>query len=279
MIRATLILAFLGGVAVSSAQAPVSQLRFEVASVKPNTAVDAGGSISGPTPGRYTITNVPLRFIILDAYQLRDHQLIDAPDWTFSSAYDISAKYPEGSSPTPQEIRVMMQSLLTDRFGLKIRRERRELPSYDLVFARNDKALGPQLTRSDVDCEKWLADKKPQLGAGGPSPVMPAGLRPACMLLATRTYMSGGTRTIAQLAVALQSMARRPVIDRTGLMGTFNIDLRWDGAETGAKPETVSVDATSIFTAVQEQLGLKLEPGRSPFDVVVIESVERPTPN
>jgi uncharacterized protein (TIGR03435 family) len=277
MIRAALIFAFLGSVAVVSAQTPAPA--FEVASVKPNTAVNAGGSISGPTPGRHTITNVPLRFIILDAYQLRDHQLIDAPDWTFSSAYDISAKLPEGSSPTPEEIRVMMQTLLADRFGLKIRRERRELPSYDLVLARTDKVLGLQLTRSDIDCEKWLADKKPQIGAGGPSPVMPTGLRPACMMLATRTYISGGTRTIAQLAVTLQSMARRPVIDRTGLTGTFNIDLRWDGAETGAKPETVSADAASIFTAVQEQLGLKLEPSRSPFDVVVIESVERPRPD
>ena len=99
------------------------------------------------------------------------------------------------------------------------------------------------------------------------------------MLLATRTYLSGGTRTIEQLAVALQSMVGRPVVDRTGLVGTFNIDLRWDGAEAGAKPETISVDATSIFTAVQEQLGLKLEPSRSPFDVVVIDSVERPTPD
>jgi hypothetical protein len=141
-------------------------------------AVNAGGAISGPTPGRFTITNVPLRFIILDAFALRDHQLIDAPEWTSSAAYDITAKYPEGSKPTQQEIRAMMQALLADRFGLKVRRE---LPSYDLVLSRRDGALGPQLTRSDVDCEQWLAGKRPQLGAGGPSPVMPTGLRPACV--------------------------------------------------------------------------------------------------
>ena len=82
-----------------------------------------------------------------------------------------------------------------------------------------------------------------------------------------------------KLTVTLQSMVGRPVLDRTGLTGTFDIDLRWDGAETGAKPESVAADATSIFTAVQEQLGLKLEPGRSAFDVVVIESVQRPTPD
>src|SRR5688572_13858254 len=176
---------------------------------------------------------------------------------------------PRAPLPPEQDIRPMMQTLLAERFGLKVRRERRELPSYDLVLARNESALGPQLTRSTVDCEKWLADKKPQLGAGGRSPVMPTGLRPACMLLATRTYLSGGTRTIAQLAGTLQSMVGRPVLDRTGLTGAFDIDLRWDGAETGAKPGTVSADATSIFTAVQEQLGLKLEPRRSPFDVLV----------
>jgi len=255
---------------------------FDVASVKQNDSVGESGRISGPTPGRFTVTNVPLRFIMLYGYQLLDHQLIGAPDWTFSTRFDITATYPTENAPTEQDARAMLQKLLADRFGFVGHRDTRELPMYALVMARRDRSLGPQLVRSDVDCEKWLAEKRPQLGAGGPSPVAPGGARPACMMMTTRQFLTAGTKTIQNLSVSLQSLVGRPVVDRTGLSGTFNIDLQWT---SGVAPAPAGGNApppdegASIFTALQEQLGLKLEPARGPFEVLVIDSVQRPTPD
>ena len=245
-----------------AAQNPTS---FEVASVRENKSAGEAASMSGPRPGRFTTTNIPLGFIILDAFQLRAHELVGTPEWAWTARYDITAAYPADAVPE-RDWRPMLQRLLADRFGLVTHRETRDLPAYDLVLARQDGRLGPQLTRSDVNCEQWLAEKKPQIGGGGPSPVAPGGQRPACMLMTTKTFMTGGTRTIASLAGPLQSLSGRPVVDKTGLAGTFNVDMKW--GEDG-----------SVFTALQEQLGLKLEPSTAPFEVVVIDKLARPTPD
>ena len=259
------------------AQTPRS---FDVASVKENTSVSDTGGISRATPGRLRITNTPLRFVLLDAFELLDHQLIGAPEWTESARFDIIATY--AVPATEQDGRAMLRQLLADRFGLVTHRERRELPMYALVMARKDRALGPQLVRSDVDCEKWIAEKRPQAGAGGPSRVAPGGQRPACMMIASRRFITAGTRTIAQLSTSLQALTGRPVVDRTGLTGTFDFDVQWTSG-TIAPPvganATAPDDGPSIFTALQEQLGLRLESTRGPFDVVVIDSVKRPTPD
>lgn len=274
----TLAVSLVTSAALQAAQAPPAPT-FEVVSVKRNTSVDQAGRISGPTPGQFRIVNIPLRLILLNAFDLRDHQLIGAPDWTWDERFDITATYPAGADPA--QYRPMLQRALTDRFGLVTRRERRELPAYRLVVARPDGRLGPQLTPSNVDCVAWLAEKRPQIGAGGPSRVAPGGVRPACMMLGQRTFITGGTRTIAQLALSLQSMVQRPVVDETGLAGTFDIDLQWtSGPSVDARAVDASADSgPSIFTAVEEQLGLKLEPTRAPFDVVVVDAISRPTPD
>ena len=268
-------LVILGSVAGAVAQSP--QLSFEVASVKENTSVSDTGGISRATPGRLRITNTPLRFILLDAFQLLDHQLIGAPEWTESARFDIIATY--ALSATEHDGRAMLRQLLTDRFGVVTHRERRELPMYALVMTRKDGAPGPQLVRSDVDCERWIAEKRPQAGAGGPSRVAPGGQRPACMMLTSRRFITGGTRTIAQLSASLQALTGRPVVDRTGLTGTFDLDLQWTSG-TIAPPVGANAaapdDGPSIFTALQEQLGLRLESTRGPVDIVVIDSVKRP---
>jgi uncharacterized protein (TIGR03435 family) len=215
---------FLVGVAVASvtvlAQTP-TQLSFEVMSVKESTDAGQGGRTSGPTPGRYTQTNFPLRLLISDAFQFRDHQLVGVPDWAFATHYDIVGTYPTGATPNVEQLRVMLQNVLVQRFHLIARRETRVLPAYALVLARKDGRLGPGLQRSNTDCQKWLAEKRPQIGAGGPSPVAPGGARPACMLLANRRFITGGTQTIQRLAVALESFVDRVVVDRTGITGAF----------------------------------------------------------
>jgi uncharacterized protein (TIGR03435 family) len=141
----------------------------------------------------------------------------------------------------------------------------RDIPAYALTLARSDGKLGPQLTRSDVDC----TGKPQQATGGGPSPVAPSGERPSCAIIVNFTrFITGGTRSLSDVANNLEAAAGRPVVDRTGLSGNFNIDAKWgnDG-----------VDDVSIFTALQEQLGLKLESTTTRVDVVVVDRLERPS--
>ena len=138
------------------------------------------------------------------------------------------------------------------------------------------------LVRSDVDCEKSTAETRPQTGAG--SPGRPGGQQPMCMMSASRRgVLTGSGQTIPDLAGALQAFLGRPVIDGTALQGQFDMDLKWTpNAEISAPPPGVPVlnpDGPSLLTAVQEQLGLRLDSTRTAFDVVVIERLERPTPD
>jgi uncharacterized protein (TIGR03435 family) len=267
--------------AMAVAAAQSLQPVFDVASVKENTSVSDTGGIAPTMPGRVRIINMPMRFILLDAFRLMDHQLIGAPDWTESARFDISATYAAEAASTDDEARAMLRTLLADRFGLKTHREMRELPIYSLVMARKDGALGPQLVRSAIDCDRWIAEKRPQMGAGSASPVAPGGKRPVCMILTTRRFIAAGTRTMQDLLGPLQAMTGRPVIDRTGLIGAFDFDLQWTSGPVALAggPTAPPDDGPSIFVALQEQLGLRLEPGRAPFDVVVVDAVQRPTPD
>ena len=265
------------------AQEPVAaaaRLAFDVVSVKENTSVGQGGRL-GPAGNRYTADNIPLKFILMEAFSLRDHQLVNLPGWAADVRFDMTATYPPGLMPTIEQAREMLRALLAERFGLVTHRETRELPAYALVLARRDGRLGSQIVRSDVDCAQWSAEKRPQVNAGSPSVVAPGGRRHACMMVANRRLLYAGTQTLQQLATALQSLVGRPVVDRTGLTGAFDIDLRWE-SESFDRPAGVGMppeDVAAIFTALQDQLGLKLEPARAPFDVVVVDAVRRPSPD
>ena len=273
------------GLSATVAQTP-NPPAFEVVSVKPNTSVGESGMISSPNaPGQLRVTNIPLRAILVHAYQLRDYQIVGAPDWTRTARFDITAKFPDGIDQAMHYF-PMMQRLLVDRFQLKARRETREQPIYRLVRARGDGRLGAQLIPSTVDCEKWLAEGRPQLGAGGPSAGAPDGKRPACAFIAQRNFLTAGTQAIGRLAQLLESRVGRPVVDATELQGKFDIDLKWDaltnadlqsaGQPAGVAPPALGV---SIFAALEEQLGLKLESARGPVEVLAIESIDRPRPD
>lgn len=273
--------AVIAAVTVAAGQAP--QPVFDVASVKENTSVSDSGGIAPETPGRVRITNTPLRFILLHAFRLMDHQLIGAPEWTETARFDINATFQrDDAARNEDDTRAMLRTLLVDRFGLKTHRETREMPIYSLVMARRDAALGPWLVRSSVDCDR-IAEKRPQMGAGSTSPVAPGGKRPVCMIVTNRRgrFITAGARTMQDLLGPLQAMTGRPVIDRTGLSGTFDFDLQWTSGPVAPAPGTPASpdDGPSIFVALQEQLGLKLEPARAPFDVVVVDAVQRPTPD
>lgn len=254
--------------------------RFEVASVKPSRATEEQSKLSSGNPGRFIAINIPLRFLILHAYHLRDHELVNAPEWTRDEGFDVIGTYSPDRRPSDSDIRTMLQTLLAERFGLKLHGEKREIAAYELVIA-GKKGLGPWLKPSNVDCAVWVAEKRPKTNAGGPSPVMPSGKRSACTMIATRRYMVGGTQTMADLTGVLQAMLGRPVVDQTGLTGGWDIDLRWTPTDlrAGESGPAAADESPSLFTAVEEQLGLKLRPDKQSFDVLVVDAVNRPTAN
>jgi len=259
-----------------TSQAP---LRFEVVSIKPNNALDRSGMISSPTGSQFRVVNMQLSSIINYAYDGRDSELA-APEWTSSERFDITATYPAGAAHTLDETRSMLQLVLAERFGLRVHRETRDVAIYRLVKARDDGRLGPALIVSDVDCAKWLAEKKPMFI--GTPPVRPGGARPACLMVTGENYIMAGTRPMRDLARDLETIVERRIADATGLAGRFDFTLQWTpmpGLDTRPNTAASAGDPVSVFTALQEQLGLKLEPSRGPAEVLVIDSVERPTPN
>jgi uncharacterized protein (TIGR03435 family) len=238
--------------------------------------------------GRFTATNVPLRQLILMAYQLQPFQIEGAPEWATTERFDVVAK---GSGPlapaapgTPGPIQTMMKSLLADRFRLVAHIEKKEMPIYSLVKARSDGRLGPQLTASTLDCATINAGRR-----GGPPPGPPNfnGAAPQCGMMVRPGGLKAGGVPINQILQLLSQNVQRIVVDRTGLTGNYEIDLTWTpdqipqgrGDAPPGAPALPPIDPNgpSLFTALQEQLGLKLESTRGPVDVLVIEKVERPT--
>ena len=261
--------------------------QFEVSSVKQNLSENGDGKISSSIPDRFVATGYPVYFLIQYAYDLKGHQLAGAPDWTWDKLYDVVGKYPDERRPTDADVRLMLQGLLAERFGLKVHSEQREVPAYDLVLARKDGRLGPQLVKSDVDCVAWMKLKRSRIDGGGPSAVSPSGRRPECMILTTRKYITAGATNLHDLAGPLEALLDRPVVDKTGLTGGYDIDLQWDPAGMYAdRPSSAATNGTpsgptgpSVFTAVEEQLGLKLVPGREKLDVVVVDQIKPADPN
>jgi uncharacterized protein (TIGR03435 family) len=268
-----------GGAQAQAAGATAPQ--FEVSSVKQNVSESDDSKISSTIPDRFVATNTPLLFLILEAYDLKGYELIGAPEWTHDKAFDVVGTYP-AQRPTEPEIRKMLQGLLADRFGLKVHTEQREIPAYDLIVARKDGRLGPQLLKSNVDCVAWMKEmhNRSRVDAGGPSPVSPSGKRPECTITATRRYLTGGAVAVQDFIGPLGVMVSKPVVDKTGLTGAYDIDLQWDPTGLAVEPaKGGSTEAPTIFTAVEEQLGLKLVSHKEKFDVVVVDTIKLPSAN
>jgi uncharacterized protein (TIGR03435 family) len=264
---------------------------FEVASVKPNTSGNFIRAI-GPGPGgRFQVLNNTLRELVAYAYAVDMSrarlQIVGGPAWLDRDAFDIDAIAP-GNVITPASAREMLKTLLADRFKLKVRYERREVATYDLVLDRADRRLGSRLRASSIDCEARRAAAR----RGGTPPTIPTGpppdpatIRPVCGLRQNTGLLAGDAVSMVQLASALAPRAGRIVSDRTGLTGYFDLDLNWTpGQEAlprpgGAPEPVVDTGAPPLFTAIREQLGLRLEGARADVEVVVIDSAEPPTPN
>jgi uncharacterized protein (TIGR03435 family) len=227
----------------------------------------------GPEPGgRFGATNVPLRDLVSFAYAIpplyADYRIAGGPNWIDDDRFDIVAKV-EVQLP-PDEMRVRVRTLLEDRFAVKAHFETRELPIYALVFAKSDQTMGPRLRRSEVDCD---AVRTANRGMPPTPPIQAqAGDKLVCTGRTTSGLIIGGAMLIDNLVTSLGGFAGRIVQNRTGLTGRFDFELTWTAEQSDP-------NALSLFTAVQEQLGLKLEATRGPVEVLVLDRVERPTPD
>jgi uncharacterized protein (TIGR03435 family) len=298
-----------------TAQSPPAPA-FDVTSVKRNTST--GPMTIRNAPGNFSAVNMPLRQLIRIAYQMQEFQLTDVPDWANTDRFDVEGRFdpaaipPPGPTPQAPPMMLMLRGLLRDRFGLVARVETRELPILALKVARTDGRLGPQLKPSAVDCAALGRGGPPPGGRGGGSiadgrpggpppegrglpPLPPPGTpfslgeRPVC---GDRTgfgqMLTGGTPMSRLATQILTQLTGRLVVDKTGLTGAYDIDLKWtptpDQLPQGPPPPgfelpPIDPNGPSLFTALQEQLGLRLDAERGPVQVLVVEKLIPPTEN
>lgn len=287
---------FLGGllmlhVCFATAQAPSqADLAFEVASVKAIDSVTVPQMvIRTPPGGGIDAMRVTPRFLIRYAFAVDDSLIVGAPEWTWSSRFDVTAKGPP-NVPT-EATRAMLRTLLRERFMLRSHTENREMPVYALVTVGRASRVGRNLRRTTGCVERDTAAPRPSPPKALPPPSepMPCGLRVAF------GHISGGGITVGELVRALTQPTSRPVLDHTAMAGQFDLVMNFtpevlrvtptpDGPDASQlQPDDVPAPADptapSIFTALQEQLGLKLDATKGAIAVLVIDSIDRPTPN
>jgi uncharacterized protein (TIGR03435 family) len=262
---------------------------FDVSSIKPSKSDGRNSVRNAPEPGRFRGVNITLRLLIANAYQLTTGEsvtrIIGSPNWIDSEHFDVEAKA-EGNK-SPDQMRLMLQSLLSDRFKLALHRETRQLPVYALVLAKPGK-MGPQLKPHSDDAKCVSPDAKAPPSLPRPGDALPAFCGEFAMFGAPPSLREAGNKiTIAMLVEQLGNFVDRPIVDRTGLTGTFDATLEFafafrQGGADGTANAMISSDPSgppSIFTALQEQLGLKLESQKGPVEVLVIDHVEEPSSN
>ena len=258
--------------AVLVAQAPVA---FDVASIKPNNSGAVGEQVRFyPPSGRVQMTNVTVKRMIQNAYALQDQQIAGGPGWIASDHFDIVANS-ETPNLSPQDRWMMVRTLLAERFQLKMHTEAREQSVFALVLSRRDGQLGEHLKKSHTECK---APTTPRTG-----PVDLSVPNQCGVLMGGPGRMNFRGVTMETLAAQLSGRVGRSVVDRSGLDGRYDLDvefspqpLRADSADPAAVDRPIA-DGASIYTAIQEQLGLKLESQKGSIDVTVIDSVQRPT--
>jgi uncharacterized protein (TIGR03435 family) len=269
---------------------------FEVASIKPyqrpeGQTMQRVGCSGGPgtkDPVRWSCENMSVHNLILNAYDIRSYQLSGIAAFD-GERYNLNAKVPEGA--TKEQFRQMLQNLLAERFGLKVYREQKEMASYELVVAKN----GPKLKDAGPEPPKDASGEAPR-PAGPPKfamgkdgfPEMPPGAT-GMMIMNGRATRRAARDTMAALAAMLSSQVGRPVVDATGLTGTYETLLNWSASRApaapppggeGAVPTASDPSGPTIFAALQEQLGLKLEAKKGMVEMIVVDKVEKtPTEN
>jgi uncharacterized protein (TIGR03435 family) len=246
---------------------------FEAASVKRNASGETRIRFETP-PGRLNAVNVPLRFLIRQAYRVPEARIIGGPSWLDTDRFDIVATAQSGASG--DAVREMLRALLKERFGLALHMETREMAIYELKVARTDGTLGPNLRRSSTDC------------TGRTSSVVAGQVQ--CGILVSQgpgsASLRGGAATLENFVRLFGDFLDRPLIDSTGLAGRFDLELQFTaprsatpgaavpgGLAAAANPD----DVATVFTAVREQLGLALESRRGPAEIWAIDAASIPS--
>ena len=278
--------AALGSIAVAvslavaaAAQAPAAAPAFDVVSIKlslPETGPNRSANIVRQRPdGGLTTTRTPVATIIYRAYpDASAPDTVGLPDWARRDFYDITATSPLTTATVDQRA-AMLRAMLADRFQLRAHIERRELPAYDLVLDRKDGRLGSGLVPTSTDCDAVNAARR--AGTAPPPVFDPDKLEP-CTIRGSMDLIQGEA-AISVLAQMLRGSTGRLVVDKTGLRGAYRMTLKFDLAVVALGAVAPPENALSVFTAVREQLGLRLESSRAERDVLVIDRLERPTEN
>ena len=239
---------------ILAAPAVLAQAAFDVASIKESQSLEAGGSMRFLPDGGVRAGNLAVRGLITIAYELQPYQLVNAPGWASETRYNIEAK-PAAGIPREQT-HAMLQALLVERFKFAFHRETRQVDGFALVRVQQDR-LGPQLHVSELDCQGAAFSANPRCRQGR-------------IGLDQITLISNSMPMLLQVVV---NHVAAPVSDETGLTGRYDIDMQW------SNEVAPSDDRPSIYTALQEQLGLKLERRRVTTDVLVVDRLERATPD
>jgi uncharacterized protein (TIGR03435 family) len=276
----------LGIAAVAVFGQPATRPTFEVDSVKPS--LGRGFMMVRPLPGGLT-ANAPVRLLMQNAYAVQSFQIVGGPAWSDSDRYELDAKAAGNASRA--QVFLMLQSLLEDRFQLRIHRETRELPVFALVAARSGLKLPPPKAGaceepSSESPSEWAGGRMQPPGQGQPSMLRCGTIRIG--LEPSGARMQGGKIPMPELVRALSMVLGRTVVDKTGFPGLFDVQLDFVPDETTpALPPpppdagSASLDSRipSILSAVQEQLGLRIEAIKGPVEVIVIDHLERPSAN
>jgi uncharacterized protein (TIGR03435 family) len=285
-------------VAAGSSQSTSQLPQFEVATIKPNKSGDGRVMMQIQPGGRLNATNVTLKLLIRNAYQLQDFQIVGGPSWLADEHFDIVAKAESGDGlgdpfqserrGEPSRGQLMMRQLLAERFKLVVHNEDREMSIFALVLNRSDGKLGPQIKVSEVDCAAMMGRGRGR-GPAGPPPLPQPGQPMPCGIRIAPGNMAVGGSTLAQFANSIGMFVGRIVVDKTGLTGNYDFNLTWTPDNLPPRPpgapepllngQPLDPNGPSIFTAVQEQLGLKLDSQKGPVSVLIIDRAEHPTEN
>ncbi len=273
-----LILLCLLSVCGAFAQASDDSLTFEVASVKPHPLVagePAGSSFNGgpgtSDPGQITVINRTLRTLVIEAYGIRGFQ-IEHPQWVGDERFDIIAKVPPGT--TPPQAKAMMRNLLVERFDLRIRRETRGLPVYALVVAKGGLKMKPSADdpagQPPAPAEGLIALDKLKTGSDGFRQLPPGAHTVMASYTADTAKVTGQKQPLSQLVSWLSSrVSDRPIIDETGLKGNYDFSMTWSLEYDGAGNDF------GLFAALEQQLGLKMDPRKMPTEMLIVVSALR----
>jgi len=246
------------------------RLSFEVVSVKTNPSRTR--TPMQWQPGGHFVMGLPIFSLVSIGYLVPAYRIEGLPDWARTTLFDISAK--ADHQPEIEERPAYYRGLLVDRFHFAAHVERREMDVYTLTLARSDGTLGPGLRRSGMNCDQVIAENRKRNLAGERLTAPPPGTRPTCGSVGGVTSLTAGAAELTPLIGMLAGALGKPVIDNTGLTGRFDIDFQ--AAPPGARDGSTPAALPPISTALEDQLGLKMQSGRGSVDVLVIDRLEMP---